>query len=184
MRSTSNFSFKNLVLAGMLATAGLAASAQGVAPAAPATPPAMADKAGTPHGAPGDRMGRHDPAKMQQAMAKRAAELKAKLKLTPAQEPAWTTFTTSMQPPAPHARMERGDMAKLTTPERIDKMRAMRVQRDAEMDKRADAAKTFYAVLTPEQQKVFDANAMMRRPGGPEGHRGRQHGGPDAQPKG
>lgn len=196
MRSTPTSSFKQLVLAGVLATVGLAASAQTATPAAPATPPpALADKAGpphAPHARPGDRMGRPDPAKMQEHMAKRAAELKAKLKLTPAQEPAWTAFTTSMQPPAPHARMEHGDLAKLTTPERIDKMRAMRAQRDAEMDKRGDAAKTFYAALTPEQQKVFDANAMMHRPGGPEGKGhwgrggpdGRPHGGPDAQPKG
>ncbi|APW35841.1 hypothetical protein RD110_00270 [Rhodoferax koreense] len=191
MRSTSTSPFKHLVLAGLLASIGLAASAQTAAPAAPGTPPApMADKAGPPTARPGERMGRHDPAKMQEHMAKRAAELKAKLKLTPAQEPAWTTFTTSMQPPAPHARMERGDMAKLTTPERIDKMRAMRAQRDAEMDKRGDAVKAFYAVLTPEQQKVFDANAMMHRPGGRDGHwgrggpDGRPHGGPEAQPKG
>lgn len=194
MRSTSTSSFKHLVLAGLLATVGLAASAQTPPPPAPATPPAAtADKAAPPHARHGERMGRHDPAKMQERMAKRAADLKAKLKLTPAQEPAWTTFTANMQPPAPHARMERGDMAKLTTPERIDKMRAMRAQRAAEMDKRGDAAKTFYAALTPEQQKVFDANAMMHRPGGKEGHKGhwgrggpdgRPHGGPDAQPKG
>lgn len=189
MRSTSTSNFKHLLLAGLLASIGVAASAQTTAPAAPGTPPAaMADKAASPHARPGERMGRHDPAKMQERMAKRAAELKAKLKLTPAQEPAWTTFTTSMQPPAPHARMERGDMEKLTTPERIDKMRAMRAQRAAEMDKRAEAVKTFYAALTPEQQKVFDSNAMVHRGwhDGAEGHHGgpggRPHGGPATQP--
>jgi hypothetical protein len=204
MRSTSNASFKHLVLAGLLASIGLAASAQTTAPAAtgPAgttsatgaaatAPSASVDKSAPPHArdAAGERMGRHDPAKMQERMARRAADLKAKLKLTPAQEPAWSSFTASMQPPTPHARMERGDMAKLTTPERLDKMRAMRAQRSAEMDKRAEAVKTFYAALTPEQQRTFDANAMMHRGGhdGHEGHGGpggRHHGGPDAQPKG
>jgi protein CpxP len=190
MQANSNSRFKHLVLAGLLATVGLAASAQGVAPpaanAAPAAP--MAEKAGPPHGGHGprgERMGRHDPAKMQAYVAKRLTALKEKLKLTPAQEPAWTSFAGSMQPPAPgtaHGRIERGEMAKLTTPERIDKMRAMRAQRAAEMDKRGDAAKTFYAALTPEQQKVFDANAMQHRPGGRGEHR---RGGPDAQaPKG
>lgn len=171
MRSTST-SLKHLVLAGLLASIGVAASAQGAAPSGPTFGPTT-DKPAA-HARHGERAGPHDPAKMQAFMAKRAAELKAKLKLTPAQEPAWSSFTASMQPPAPHARMERGDMAKLTTPERIDKMRAMRAQRDAEMDKRGDAAKTFYAALTPDQQKVFDANAMMHRPGGPggPGHRG------------
>ena len=195
MQANSNSRFKHLVLAGLLATVGLAASAQGVAPpAANAAPAPMAEKAGPPHGGHGprgERMGRHDPAKMQAYVAKRLTALKEKLKLTPAQEPAWTSFAGSMQPPAPgtaHGRIERGEMAKLTTPERIDKMRAMRAQRAAEMDKRGDAAKTFYAALTPEQQKVFDANAMQHRPGGPGWHdcRGEhRRGGPDAQaPKG
>ena len=193
MRSISTSPLKHLVLAGLLASIGLAASAQSNPPPASATPNApMADKAGPPHGrAHGERMGRHDPAKRQEFMAKRMAALKDKLKLTPAQEPAWTSFAASMQPPAPHGRVEPGDMAKLTTPERIDKMRAMRAQRQAEMDKRGDAAKTFYATLTPEQQKVFDANAMPHRPGPGgwrDGHDGRgehRRGGPDAAaPKG
>jgi hypothetical protein len=47
-------------------------------------------------------------------------------------------------------------MQKLTTPERIDRMRAQRAQRDAAMDARSDAVKAFYAQLQPEQQKTFD----------------------------
>jgi len=43
------------------------------------------------------------------------------------------------------------------------------------MDKRANATKTFYAALTPEQQKVFDAAHQKR--GTPAEHRG--HGGPE-----
>jgi protein CpxP len=154
--------FKNLVLAGMLATAGYAA----VAADAPPPPP------------PGAGMEHHDPAKMHERMLKHMAALKAKLQLTSAQESAWTTFTTSMQPPAPTGtRPDRAEIAKLTTPERIDKMRAMRAERDAAMDKRADATKAFYAALTPEQQKVFDANAMPHGgPGGPGEH------GPDGHP--
>jgi protein CpxP len=35
---------------------------------------------------------------------------------------------------------------------------------NAAMDKRGDATKTFYATLTPEQQKVFDTH-MMRPQG-------------------
>lgn len=46
------------------------------------------------------RMGRMDPAKMEQMVARRAADLKAKLKITPAQESAWTSFTAAMKPPA------------------------------------------------------------------------------------
>ena len=105
-------------------------------------------------------------------MLKRQAALKAQLKITAAQEGAWTTFTTSMQPPARGVRPDKGDFDKLTTPERIDKMRAMRTEHDAAMDKRADATKAFYATLSPEQQKVFDANAMPRMHGGPGDHGG------------
>jgi Spy/CpxP family protein refolding chaperone len=70
------------------------------------------------------------------------------------------------------------DMAKLTTPERIDKMKALGAQHMAEMtaamDKRAEATKAFYAVLTPEQQKVFDAHGM---PGQGKDHSHGMHGG-------
>ena len=152
-------SLKGLVLAGLLAGMGHAAVAQTAA----ATPPPAST----------ERTARHDPAKMHEHMLKRQAELKAKLKLTAAQESAWTTFVASMQPPAKGPRPDRAEFDKLTTPERIDKMQALRTERNAEMDKRADATKAFYAALTPEQQKVFDANAMPHR--GHGGDEGRWH---------
>ena len=108
-----------------------------------------------------------DSAKMQARMDQRHAALKAQLKLTAAQEPAWTAFIASHTPPAgmlgqPAAM---ADLAKLPTPERIDKMKELRAQRMAEMtgamEKRGDATKVFYAALTPEQQKVFDTQAMQ-----------------------
>lgn len=158
--TTAQTSLKRLVLAGLLATIGIAATAQTAAPAAPADQPAKSHM-----------MHRHDPAKMQAFMAKRQAALKAKLQITPAQESAWTTFTANMQPPARTGeRPDRAAFDKLTTPERIDRMRAMRAERDTRMDKRADATKTFYAALTPEQQKVFDANTMRGGPGGHHPH--------------
>ena len=148
-------SIQGLVVAGLLAGLGQAVMAQ--SPAAPPPPPA-------------ERMAKHDPAKMQEHMLKRQADLKAKLKLTPAQESAWTAYAASMQPPAGmgmrHTSGQRAEMDKLTTPERIDKMRAMRAERmtqmNAEMDKRGNATKTFYAALTPEQQKVFDTEHQKR----------------------
>lgn len=157
-----------LIFAGVLATTG-AAMAQGTdaAPTGlkPATSASATQNAGSHHGE--QRMGRHDPAKMQARMARHQAELKAKLKITPAQESAWTSFTTSMQPPArmmDSARpmvQQRADLDTLTTPERIDTMKAMRSQRmaemNAEMDKRGEATKVFYAALSAEQQQTFDA---------------------------
>jgi Spy/CpxP family protein refolding chaperone len=47
----------------------------------------------------------------------------------------------------------------------------MRTARMAEMDKRADATKTFYAALSPEQKKVFDAETARGR----HGHHGMHH---------
>lgn len=177
-------SLNGLVLAGLLAAVGASAIAQTPAPQ-PAVSPAAAP-AGKPAGPHEGHMARHDPAKMQAWIAKRQADLKAKLKIMPAQESAWTAFTASMQPPArdgmrqtreQHAA-ERAELEKLTTPQRIDKMRALRAERHAkrslEMDKRGEAVKTFYAALTPEQQKTFDAGHKNFGP-----HLGRMgHGGP------
>jgi len=156
-------SINTLLLAGIMAGAALAATAQTTAPAAPAASATPTH----PGGHHGEHMGRHDPAKMQARMAQHQTELKAKLKLTPAQEDAWTTFTASRQPQAHRARMtpeQRVELDKLTTPERIDKMRALRGQHLAEMtarmDKRGDATKTFYAALNADQKKVFDSQRM------------------------
>lgn len=163
--------FNNLVnglaLAALMAT-GVSAIAQVTAPASSGSGPRS------------EHMGKHDPTKMQAMMEKHQADLKAKLKLTPAQESAWTAYTTVMQPPAGMGMRltdtQRADIDKLTTPERIDKMRAMRTesmtQMNADMDKRGNATKTFYAALTPEQQKVFDAEHHKRGVRGEHKHGG------------
>lgn len=173
-------SVHTLILTGIMTAASLAATAQTVAPAAPSAAGAPAHAAGH-HG---DRMGRHDPAQRQARVAKHQTELKAKLKLTPAQEGAWTAFTASMQPPARGARPDRAAMKaeldKLTTPERIDKMRALRAQRmtemSAAMDKRGDATKAFYSALNADQQKVFDAQRMNHGGKGSGGQHGKHRG--------
>ncbi len=133
----------------------------------PATPPAAPAK--TVERQHGDHAQRH---------AKHLADLKAQLKLSAAQEPAWTAFTAALQPGERPARLDHKDMDKLTTPERIDRMRALRAQHAAEADRRGEATKTFYAALTPEQQKTFDAQAHRgHRMGGMKGGEGRHHGG-------
>jgi periplasmic protein CpxP/Spy len=155
--------FKSLIVAGLLATAGFAAYSQGSG--------GMMDH-------DGGHMGRMDPAKMEQMVAKHMADLKTKLKITPAQEGNWTTFTAAMKPAgAMNAnRPDRAEMDKLTTPERIDKMQALHTQRmadtNAEMTKRNDATKTFYAALTAEQRKVFDSEHAKMGSKHSEGKRG------------
>jgi periplasmic protein CpxP/Spy len=97
-------------------------------------------------------------ARMQERIGQRTADIKAKLKLTPEQEGAWATYIAAMKPPANVQRPDRAELDKLSTPERLDKMRELRKQRDAEMDKREDATRAFYATLSAEQKKTFDAN--------------------------
>lgn len=123
---------------------------------------------------------RMDPAKMQERMAARMAELKAKLNLTAAQEGAWNDYVAAMQPPANRMRMGRDERQKMheemqamTTPQRLDRMAAMKAERDAHMHQREQATRNFYDALTPAQQKVFDANTLMgagHGKGGPRRH--------------
>lgn len=159
----------------LAATAVLAALAlPALAQPAPATPPAASATAEK-----GDH--RHSKAehreRRQAHMAKRMAALKEQLKLTPAQESAWTTYTAALQPGERTARLDRKDLDKLTTPERIDRMRALRAQHAAEADRRGEATKAFYAALTPEQQKTFDAQARHgHRKAGMKGHGEHRHG--------
>ena len=181
-------SLNGLILASVLATAGVGAIAQGTDAAPAALQSGMSApnaQNAMPHRGE-HRMDRHDPAQMQAWMAKRQAELKARLKITPAQEGVWTTFTASMQPPARmmggeprHMAAQRAELDTLSTPERIDKMKALRTQRMsemyAEMDKRGDATKAFYAALSLEQQKTFDAEHRKMGDREGRGHHGGMH---------
>jgi len=137
------------------------------------------------------------------------AEMHAKhlhdlLQLRPDQDAALHILLAALEPHRDHmGDGERGDhhmgpdgagpdghdaFAKLTTPERLDKMSAMMsehiAKRQAEFQKRADAIKAFYAVLSPEQKRAFDALPMEMLGGmhgrgghGEEGHDEGGHGG-------
>lgn len=83
-------------------------------------------------------------------------QLKSKLNLQTAQEPAWTRFAQSMQAPARPARADRASLEKMTTPERLDHMQAMKAERDSRMQQRTEASKALYASLNAEQKQVFD----------------------------
>ena len=159
--STFSSKLKPLLLAGLMATAAAATYAQ-TTPAAPAE----GQHRGMKH------HGEHDPAKRAEMRAKHQADLKARLKIEASQEGAWSAFTASMAPPAgarPDRAAMHAEMQKLTTPERIEKMKALHAQRDAEMAKRADAAKTFYAALNADQKKVFDDRPLHGGRGGKPG---------------
>jgi hypothetical protein len=143
-------------LSALLMGAGFSALAQ-----TPPPPPPPGDHAPMHHMGPMGH-GRMDPAKMEAMHTKHLADLKTRLKITPAQEGAWTTFTGAMKPPAQTMdHPDHGAMDKLSMPERIDKMREFRAKhhadRQAAMDQRDQAAKTFYATLTDAQKKTMDA---------------------------
>ncbi len=121
-----------------------------------------------------------DPAKRAERMT---GHLRDVLQLTPAQEPALQAFIAAMKPPEgglEKMRGERQKMAGLTTPQRLDAMQAHRAEREAAMDKRMQAIRTFYAQLSPAQKKAFDALP----PPGMRGHRGQGMGHGGMGPKG
>lgn len=173
-RSQGSQTFRRqLALTALLGTLALPVFAQ---PAAPAAGPGAA----TPRA---QRM--HDwQERREQHFAERAAQLKEALKLTPEQEPAWQDLMNAVQHKPQHAHLDMNpdDFAKLSTPERLDRMRALRSQHIAEMDQRDEAIKAFYAKLSPQQQKTFDAQFMphqgMMGPHDKSPGRGGMHGGP------
>ena len=164
---------KPLLLVAALIAGGIASAAQ---PGAPA---------GQRHAAL-SHDGGMNVARMQERMASHMAKLRALLNLNAAQVPPWDNFLAAMQPPADmaqrmsreHRASMRQEIESLTTPQRIDRMNAMKVQRDARMAARQDATLALYVALTPDQQKVFDDNSMR----GPrsidhhDGGKGRPHG--------
>lgn len=181
--------FKTVLIASVATSAALAAHAQTAPPAAPVESAAPATQgAVAPRGhamRAGDDASRkerrmeHRIEQMQVQIAQHLAALKVKLKLTPAQQGAWSTFSAAVQPTPAQLQKRlalRSEMRALTTPERIDRMREQRVARDAAMDQRFDATKALYAQLSPEQQKTFDANAMRMGGRGDQGKHGRDHG--------
>ncbi|MET3106880.1 protein CpxP [Oxalobacteraceae bacterium GrIS 2.11] len=83
-------------------------------------------------------------------------ELREQLGLTAAQEPAWSDFISSVPVPTKPSRIDRAAMDKLTTPERLEQQLNQLREQEAKITSNLLALKTFYASLTPEQQKTFD----------------------------
>lgn len=104
-----------------------------------------------------DQHGQKSHAERMEQRAKHRVALKAKLNLTAQQEAAWNTFTAERQAqtaPSGDRQARREAFAKLTMPQRLDKMMEMAEMRRAKMLERTQATKAFYAQLTPEQQRI------------------------------
>jgi len=127
--------------------------------------------------------------------AERIHALHDLLNIHPDQETAFQAFVAAIRPhhhdeAGPPAAPTEADQAALTTPQRLDRVAAMISKRQAVFQARADATRTFYAALSPEQQRAFDALPLIgfggelgERGHGPGGQwRGRGPGDPDAPP--
>ena len=115
-----------------------------------------------------------------------AKALQAILNLRPDQEAAFQAFQAAMTPPPhEHHDMDHAAGAAMTTPQRLDRMADRMAKHEAEFRRRAEAIKAFYAALSPEQQRAFDAMPMMRGGDHDMGHGRMGHGsaehGPDDQ---
>ena len=154
-----------LTAAGLLGAAG--AQAQ-TAPVESRPAPTQEQRAAKKAEWQAKRAERH--ANMAQKRAEHQAKLLAALKLDRSQQPAWDAFVASMTPPKRGdgqraARPDRAAMAGLSAPQRMERHIAMQKQRTARMEARLAALNSFYAVLTPEQRKVFDEQSQHRRGG-------------------
>ena len=111
----------------------------------------------------GQGMGR-DSGRMEQMREQHQQALHDKLKLSASQEAAWQTFVAAGKELRPKKRPDPLDFAGLTAPQRMEKMLDRMHDREARMTKMLGALKTFYAVLTPQQQRILDDS--MPRMGG------------------
>lgn len=161
---------------------GLSATAlaQTTVPTAPTPPTASAAQAQAGPGQGHAAEHHHRRVERRQLrMAERQALLKQNLQLAPSQEPAWQAFVARMQPAARTQQTGgRETWARLTTPQRLERMETMEAARDQAMAQRHDAIRGFYAQLTPAQQKTFDAQGMrgLQRTDMKGKHRHHHHG--------
>jgi periplasmic protein CpxP/Spy len=157
MKLTKLIFTKRALLVGLLAGSGILAASSF----------AMTAAGSTENGGCEGRHGHKIHAQWEARGAEHLSELKGMLKLHPEQEAAWEAFASASQPETHFRRLGglaiRGEMEKLNTPQRLDKMLAMADAHRAKLAERAEAIKAFYAQLTPEQQGAFDAEAVRNQ---------------------
>lgn len=148
---------------------------------APTSQPATAAAQKSPHHHP--HMAKKDAA---QSHAQRMERLKTILQLQPNQQTAFDQYVQATTPQARTqiSKAERPDLAKMTTPQRLDLAQKLRKERNAKAEQREQATRNFYNSLTSSQQKAFDeitARAPSKHPGHQkQGKRGER---PNHQPR-
>lgn len=165
-----------------IAAAGVACLSMGLAASALAQDrPAVAGRAGSglAPGPLGPR-GADRPNPLAETKQRREQRLQDLLQIRPDQEPAFRTFLITLEQGRPQLAPGAGprrqdgpggfaaaDRERLTTPERLDRMAQRMAERQQRTQKTVAAVKSFYAVLSPEQRKAFDALPVMRIGDGP-----------------
>ncbi|RZI42783.1 hypothetical protein EGT07_12395 [Herbaspirillum sp. HC18] len=145
--------------------------AAGLSAASFAAPADKADCGPMGAGHPGFGEHRMSPERMKAYFEKREAAIHDKLKLNANQETAWKTYIARIKPVERPQRPDRAEIEKLPAPERMEKMLGFMQEAEKRMADRVAATKEFYAVLTPEQQKIFNDEIRFgkgrhhRRPG-------------------
>lgn len=119
--------------------------------------------------------------RMGQRVDKRLERLHGELKITAQQEPLWQAFTEKSKAEIGKGMqsMRAGADAKLTAPERMEKMQANMKERVAGMEAVNESFKRLYAALSPEQKATADTHFNRIGFGG---HHGQQGKGPKARP--
>jgi len=100
--------------------------------------------------------------RMERKYEQRKTALHDRLKLNADQEKAWKTFVAKENALRPKHRLDRKDLASLNAPQRMEKMLDHMHEREKRMAGMLASLKDFYAVLTPQQQKTFDAFMPVR----------------------
>ncbi|MFV0681212.1 Spy/CpxP family protein refolding chaperone [Ottowia sp.] len=160
---------QRLILATTLAAASPIVLAQSAPPAPPAPAPAFKSVKAI--------MGDEDEESKQSEQERRLERankrfertmdtFKRQLKITPAQEPAWSSFQAAMRPSFAddyeYLSISSEELAPLTAPEQIDLTEKRRADRQAVVLQRGKAIKAFYTQLTPYQQGAFDTYGLRR----------------------
>ena len=122
------------------------------------------------HGASGgasDGRGHGDPVA---AADQRLARLKADLKITAAQEPAWNAYAEQIKQHAGEMQAQHGTMhdsnsgnTRPSAPERVERQAQFAKQQQEYLERLAVRTKDLYATLTPEQKTLADQRLGGRR---------------------
>ncbi len=99
-------------------------------------------------------------------------DLHAILHIRPDQEAAWQAYKQGMTPPAGIIATLRSSAQRavsMTTPQRLDLQEQNHALESTIFHHQIDAARKFYAALSPEQQRIYDQISTPRvNQGGPQ----------------